>query len=385
MSSASPALRLSLFYGAFFWLIGTNLPYWPVWLESRGLGAAEIGLVAAAAFWTRIFIAPTIALWADRTGRRRTPLIILSITVTCGYGLLSVTDGYFQILLLYGFIGSLMNAAMPLTDSLTILAQRQTALDYGRVRLWGSITFILASFAGGSILASAGPDGILYSIMAGGVLLCIIGFLLPSIRTTPATRSFAAIGELIRRPAFLAFVAASATLQSTHAVLYGFATLHWRKAGIDDQIIGLLWAEGVIAEVLLFAVAGKYLTRLSPSTMLLIAGSAGVIRWTTVGTTTDLGALAAVQLLHAFTFGATHLGMIRFMSAAIPDRMSATAQSLYDSLAMGVVFGSLMMVSGLMYDHFQGQAFIAMAIASGFGIVLTLVFRKLWSGGRVLD
>ena len=119
--------------------------------------------------------------------------------------------------------------------------------------------------------------------------------------------------------------------------------------------------------------------------MLLIAGLAGVIRWTTIGTTTDLGALAAVQLLHAFTFGATHLGMIRFMSAAIPDRMSATAQSLYDSLAMGVVFGSLMMVSGLMYDRFQGQAFIAMAVASGFGIVLTLVFRKLWSGGRVLD
>lgn len=385
MTSTGAAIRLSLFYGVFFWLVGLNLPYWPVWLESRGLSASEIGLVAAAAFWTRIFVAPAIALWSDRTGRRRTPLIFLSISVTCGYALMSVMDGYLQIILLYGLVGSLMHATMPLTDSLTILIQHRVSIDYGRVRLWGSITFIIASFAGGWILSGAGPDAILWSIVAGGAVLIVVGYILPSVRTEPATRSFSSAACLFRQPAFLAFVAATAITQSSHAVLYGFATLHWRDAGIDERTIGLLWAEGVIAEVLLFAVAGRYLARLGPAAMLTIAATAGLVRWTTIGLTTDLAYLFPVQILHAFTFGATHLAMIRFMSKAIPERMAATAQSLYDSLAMGVVFGGLMVGAGFLYDSYAGGAFLFMAGCSAAGLALTVIFRAIWNGGRVVD
>lgn len=385
MTSRSVAIRLSLFYGVYFWMVGLNLPYWPVWLESRGLGAAEIGIVVAAAFWTRIFIAPTIALWTDRTGRRRSPLFLLAISVTCGYALMHVMDGYLQILLLYGLVGSLMHATMPLTDSMTILLQSRVSLDYGRVRLWGSITFILASFAGGWILAERGPDAILWSVVAGGAALCLIGFVLPRVRTEPTTRSFAAAARLFREPRFLAFVAAASLLQSSHAVLYAFATLHWRASGIDDRTIGLLWAEGVVAEVILFAIAGRYLARVGPAAMLLLAASAGIIRWTVLGLTADIGTLAIVQLLHAFTFGAVHLGMIRFMSRAIPERLAATAQSLYDSMAMGLVFGSLMIGAGFLYEFQQGTAFLYMAGLSGLGLALALLFRLIWKGERVID
>src|SRR3546814_10848843 len=100
-------------------------------------------------------------------------------------------------------------------------------------------------------------------------------------------------------------------------------------------MIGLLWAEGVIAEVLLFACGAKVVQRLGPARMLLLGALAGVVRWTLLAASTDLAVLFAAQALHAFTFGAAHLGAIAFIARAAPAGLSATAQTLYTTLAMG--------------------------------------------------
>ena len=105
----------------------------------------------------------------------------------------------------------------------------------------------------------------------------------------------------------------AALVQSSHGVLYGFATLHWRQAGIPDSVIGALWAEGVVAEIILFAVSGYLLKRLKPIHFLIIAASAGIIRWLILAETSAIPALIFVQSLHAFTFGATHLAGLHFI------------------------------------------------------------------------
>src|SRR3546814_8773378 len=97
------------------------------------------------------------------------------------------------------------------------------------------------------------------------VFACVM---FPDTRVAPVPLRASAILKLALHPTFGLFLGTAALLAGSHAFLYAFGSLHWRAAGIDDRMIGLLWAEGVIAEVLLFACGAKVVQRLGPARML---------------------------------------------------------------------------------------------------------------------
>ena len=119
-----------------------------------------------------------------------------------------------------------------------------------------------------------------------------------------------------------------------------------QAAGIDAAIIGALWAEGVIAEIILFIYSGKLVQRTGPVAFLVLAAGAGIIRWSVLGATTDLAALVAVQGFHAFTFGAAHVAAMHFIAREIPAEFTATAQSLYSSFAVGTTMALALLAAG---------------------------------------
>jgi PPP family 3-phenylpropionic acid transporter len=172
-------------------------------------------------------------------------------------------------------------------------------------------------------------------------------------------------------------------VQASHAAYYGFATLHWRAAGLSDGAIGALWAEGVVAEIVLFAFSGAIAKRFGPARLLLIGAAAGVVRWGVLGWTADLAVVAAVQWLHALTFAATHLGAMHFLVRAIPREHSATAQTLYAALGVGVLMGVAMIISGEIYGALAGAAFYAMAVMSALGGLASIVLARSWQGSRL--
>jgi MFS transporter, PPP family, 3-phenylpropionic acid transporter len=159
---------------------------------------------------------------------------------------------------------------------------------------------------------------------------------------------------------FLWMMAAAACAQASHSVYYGFSTLHWRSVGHSDTLIGLLWAEGVVAEIVLFAAAAPLMRRLGPEKMLALASLAGVIRWTVLAWTDWLPVLVVVQALHAFSFGAAHLGAMHFIGRSLPPALSATAQSLYSVAAIGIAVGAATAVSGALYETWGSGAYLAM-------------------------
>jgi PPP family 3-phenylpropionic acid transporter len=187
------------------------------------------------------------------------------------------------------------------------------------------------------------------------------------------------IATLLAQPRFVLFVATASLLQASHAVYNGFSSLHWRAAGISETVIGELWAEGVIAEVLLFSVSGFFVARLGPIGLLMLAGICGVVRWTVLAQTTDMTALVVIQLLHAITFGAVHLGAMHFVARNAPPGLSATAQGIYAS-SSGLAMGLAMIGAGSLFASFQGKAFFAMAaisaVGTGLALLLWLLDRK---------
>ncbi len=378
-----------MFYAASFLVVGIQLPFWPIWLAGRGLDAQEIAMVFAAAIWAKVIATPALGALADRLGQRRAVMIVLAACACAAYAGLWPVAGFWPLLALNLVAGMVQSALMPLGDSITLAAVRADGLDYGRVRVWGSVSFILAAIGSGAVLALSAPGSspagaagsgqggnqVLFLVLAASVVLlaaCIA--IPPAARSAGPMRSrWAAprgdLWRLARDRRFWLFVVSAAALQSSHQLYYGFGTLYWQGVGFSDTVIGMLWAEGVVAEIILFWYSAPFVARIGPLGLMALGGVAGIVRWSLMGVMPGLAAAAGLQLLHALTFGASHLGAMHFMARSVPPGAAASAQSLYAALSAGLGSGLVMLVAGALYAAYGGHAYPVMAVLSAAGLV----------------
>ncbi|MGH7117273.1 MAG: MFS transporter [Stellaceae bacterium] len=383
-----PAARLSAFYAAAFLVTGAQLPFWPVWLAARGLGAKEIASIFAAAIWVKVIATPAIGALADRLGRRRI-MVGLAATALIAYLGLWPVGGFWPLLLLNLVALTAQSALMPLGDTITLALSRTQGLDYGRIRAWGSVSFIFASLAGGVVLARTSGERVLPLVLGASALLTVAccgvppvdtpdrPALLGSARSARAARARRpAIRRFAGNPRFWGFVATASALQASHQLYYGFGSLYWRSLGFSDTTIGWLWAEGVAAEILLFWQGRHLLRRLRPTGLLALGGLAGVVRWSLAGLVVSLPAITALQLLHALTFGASYLGAMHYLSRTVPPSAAARAQTLYAAASSGIGGGLVMIAAGTLYAHWGGHAYLFMALLSAAGLLGALRLRR---------
>jgi MFS transporter, PPP family, 3-phenylpropionic acid transporter len=381
------ARRLGVFYAASFLVVGIQLPFWPVWLAGRGLDMHQIALVFAAAIWAKVIATPAVGALADRFGQRRAVMIVLAACACAAYAGLWPVAGFWPLLALNLVAGTAQSALMPLGDSITLAAVRSDGLDYGRVRVWGSVTFILAAIGSGTALALSPPVSqadnqvLLLVLVASAVLLAAcIGIPRTARSAIPMRTRWAAphgdLWRLARDRRFWLFVVSAAALQSSHQLYYGFGTLYWRELGFSDLVIGILWAEGVVAEIVLFWYSAPFVARIGPIGLMALGGIAGIVRWSLMGVLTGLAASAGLQLLHALTFGASHLGAMHFMARSVPPGAAASAQSLYAALSAGLGSGLVMLVAGALYAAHGGHAYPFMALLSGAGLCGVVLLRR---------
>ncbi len=369
------AVRLSLFFAAIFVVVGIQLPFWPVWLAAQGLGPAEIGLLMALSIAVKVFANPLTAHLADRRGERRRPMVILAVAALASFALFDLVDGFWPILAVSILFFMVWPPIMPLGESLTMITVHREGLDYGRIRLWGSISFIAMAVISGRILVDQPPDIIYWMVLAALAVAVAACALVPDARPEKTASTRAPVLLVMGNRRFILFLAAAALIQGSHAVYYAFGTLHWQAVGYSDALIGALWAEGVVAEVVLFAFGNRVVRRLGPEGLIVLGGLAATVRWTMTGLTDALPVLVCVQALHALTFGATHLGAMHFVARTIAPSLSATAQSLYSAAVMGLGLGLMLLISGELYGRFGGDAYQAMAAAGLMGGLLAML---LW-------
>jgi PPP family 3-phenylpropionic acid transporter len=356
-------------------VVGIQLPFWPIWLAGRGLSAQEIALVFAAAIWAKVALSPAVGALADRLGSYRGVLAALALVACAFYAGLWPAVGFGLLLSFNLMAGAAQSAMMPLGDSITVTALREDGLDYGRVRACGSVAFVLAAAGGGAALAWApglrGGNAVLALVLAASALLAGASLLLPAGGGVAAPRRarWAALRRLAGDKRFWLFVVSAAALQSSHQLYYGFGTLYWRRLGFSDPVIGALWAEGVIAEIVLFWYGGRLVALIGPRGLMAAAGLAGIVRWGLMGIFPDLAAASALQLLHGLTFGAAQLGAMHFMARTVPPGAAASAQSLYAALSAGLGSGLVMLVAGTLYAAYGGHAYLFMALFSAAGLL----------------
>jgi PPP family 3-phenylpropionic acid transporter len=367
--SLATVVRLAAFYGAVFAVVGVQTPFWPVWLEARGLSAGEIGLVIAASFWPRVITSLMIPRHADRVGERRRPMALLAAITLIGVALFALADRFWMFMGLSLVTGATFAAILPLGEALALQEAHEHRISYGRVRLWGSITFIAAAIAVGGALQRSGPEIVLLLLLVTLAMTLASCLALPERPRRPHAGPPLNLARLLRQPGLVGFVLAAGLIQASHVVYYGFATLHWRAAGHGEMVIGWLWAEGVVAEIVLFTWAGAVLRWLPPLRLLALAGGLTVLRWAAMALSTDLAVLIPAQALHAASFGAVHLATVHYLRDSTPPALQASAQGFYAAIGGALLSGLLTPVGGWLYGRAGGGAFWAMAAIALAGTV----------------
>lgn len=373
-TASGTAFRLSLFYGAFFCVAGVLLPFWPLWLSSRGLSAAEIGFVMGVTGGVKVLTTPLAAHVADRNGERKRLIVALALASLVTFALLQPLHGLWPIFAVSLIFFGLWPPVMSLTESVTMAAAGPASFDYGRVRMWGSICFILMAVLAGRGLESAPPDAIHTTALACLALTVGACLTLPDRRVTPRRGGrLPIVDTLAFRPLWLTLIACG-LIQGSHAVYYAFSTIHWQSIGLSKTTIGALWAEGVVAEILLFSIGGRTVARIGWTRLLVAAGVAAAARWIGTGLSNELPVLIGLQTLHAISFGAAHLAAMHIIVAEVPPDLAATAQSLYSGVVWGLFLGPMLLFAGILYGSFGAESYLFMA---AIGLAGAIIARRV--------
>ena len=369
--------RLAVFYAALFVLTGVQLPFFPVWLRAKGLDAGLIGVVLAVPMVVRVVAIPLATRMADRHDALRAGLMLACAVSLAGYVLLGFASGAAAVLVTFALLSLAFTPVMPLADTYAMKGLTAHGRAYGPVRLWGSAAFIAGTFTAGFASDVIPARDLIWLIVAASFGLALAGL---GLAPLPGAHDAAAAPPLTRRrllrdPAFLAVVAAAALIQASHAVYYGFSSLEWRAAGLGGGTIAALWALGVIAEIVLFALQERLPPFFQPTVLLMVGGLGGAVRWAGMALDPPTAVLPFLQVLHALSFGATHLGALTYIARHAPPGQGATAQG-YLAIALGLVMAASMGLAGWLYGAFGSAAYAAMALAAVVGGGCALVAQR---------
>jgi PPP family 3-phenylpropionic acid transporter len=370
------ALKLGLFYAAYFLFGGVQLPFFPLWLEAKGLDPAAIGFILAMPTVARIVAVPIITRAADRYRAIKATLVICSTAGAFAMALVGLVDGPVAILLAFAFAAIGFSPVYSLSDAYALRGLGERGRAYGPVRLWGSVAFIVGNIGAGFLLSLIVPVHLIWLIVAALAVTVMVAIALDPLDAplSPVAEPQASPRLLWRDMALLAVVAAASLTQGSHALYYGFSTLDWRAAGLSGTTIGALWGLGVVAEIVLFAFSARL--TIAPAVLLAIGAAGAVLRWGAMAFDPPAAVLPVLQLLHAASFGAAHLGAMGFLARAVPKDLAATAQGLVGTVS-GIVTAAAIGLSGLIYAAAGSLAYLAMAGMGIAGLGCALAAHRL--------
>jgi PPP family 3-phenylpropionic acid transporter len=335
--------HIRLFYAAYFAAMGLILPFFPVFLDGLGLNVMLIGVMTGLLAFAKVVAPPWVGHVLDRRPDRLVHrfIIVASLLAAVAALLMGVTLNTFALAAIILLFGILWAAILPLTDGLSVSVSEAALADYGRLRVWGSIGFVLASLAGGVWLADRNINA--FPMALAGLMLV----------TALAARGFPEMDGMrnedrqpssrFSRPFYL-LLGTAFIMQASHGAYYGFFSLYLAAAGYAGWQIGLCWVIGVVAEIVLMWRWSRPLQEAPPALVFSTCLGLAAVRWLGTGLTADPLLIGGLQLLHAASFAAFHVAAIAWVRRLAPEVRHAAAQGWYSAAGFG--FGSTVGIMG---------------------------------------
>ena len=359
-----PYWRLSAFYFFYFAALGTLMPYWGLYLQSLGFDAFAIGSLMAILMATKI-VAPNVWGWlGDHLGHRMAIVRLASLLSLLAFLAMPGATGFAQIALIMTLYSFFWNASLPQFEAVTFNYLGREVERYSRLRLWGSVGFIVTVVLVGYLVDQRGTGVVLTALT-----VVFTGILLSSLLVRDKSGAAGEIAQppilqVLRTPRIMAFFAAVFLMQMSHGPYYAFYSIYLQDFGYTKSSIGILWSIGVLAEVLLFVFMHRIMHRYSAALILLVSLMLAALRWLLIGFFPDvLSLLVLSQLLHAASFGSFHASAIHLVHGYFRGRNQGRGQALYSSLSFGAGGAVGTFSSGILWEQWGAPFAYTMASA----------------------
>lgn len=375
-----PFYWLALSFLGYYCAYGVFLPFFPAWLKSQQYGEEMIGLVIGSAYIFRfvggLFFSALIKK-ADHIINSLRLLALASALIMASMSL--VAHNFWLLFSAIGLFAMVNSAGMPIGDSLASTWQRQIGLDYGKVRLIGSAAFTLGLVVFGGMIDWLGEQNIVWILTALLLFYTLIQLLKPTIPPKDETASDGSNHQtgflaLLKNLTTLRVMIAVGLIQGSHAAYYVYSTIYWTSLGISVSQISILWASGVLAEILLFFFSRRLFQNWAVSSLFYLSAFICVLRWAGLAYADNVWEILPLQLAHSLTYAACHYAIVRYITTQ-PQSHIAKLQGLYNGLSNGVLIAIFTALSGLIYPVSPSMTFLFMsAIAAAAFLVIP---RKL--------
>ena len=380
-SGAPPffAARIALVFCAPMMVNGIALPFFPVWLETLSMSDFQIGIVLAVPMFVRVFTAPVAGIIADRIGERSIMLLwsgLLSLATAIA---LFATGSFWPVLLLYTLQGAVYSPYVPITEAIMLSGVRRWNFDYGKMRLWGSLAFIVATMIGGWLAGLYGGAMVLPAMAVAFVLTVLGAVIAPKIGKPRRPSPITAIAEVpttgtLRQADVQLMLIGASLVNASHAMLFAFSAIYWQKLGFSGVDVGILWSAGVLAEVVFFLFAVQLRRRFNLWSMMIVGSTVAVLRWIVFPMDMSFAGYFGLQCLHAFTYAIIHMSVQSRLVERVAEEQEAAAQGLY-FFYTGIFTAFATFLSGYAYSWYGVQGFYLMSLVAAAGLVSVIAGR----------
>ncbi|MDH5649629.1 MAG: MFS transporter [Gammaproteobacteria bacterium] len=372
-----PYWRLSGFYFFYFATLGALVPYWGLYLQSLGFGAVQIGNLVALLMVSRI-VAPNIWGWlADHRGQRMAVVRWAAFLSVLAYVGVFLGTGFWWLAVVMMVFSFFWNASLPQLEAATMnhLAEKGA---YGRVRLWGSIGFIISVVGLGYLLDYVATWWLLPILLLLLIGIWLYSLLIPEAELRDYSEHLEPLVQVLLRPEVFAFLFVCLLMQASHGPYYTFYSIYLDAYGYSKGIIGILWAIGVICEIAVFLLMHRLQKRVSLRNVLIASLCLAAIRWKLIGVFPhELSILILAQVLHAATFGAYHATAIEMVHGFFKGRHQIRGQAIYGSISFGVGGALGSFYSGMTWNTLgPDNTFIIASALAVAALIVTLLWIK---------
>jgi MFS transporter, PPP family, 3-phenylpropionic acid transporter len=367
-----PYWRLSGYYFLFFITIGGFMPYWSLYLKSINMSAEAIGILSAVVVATKIFSSFIWGWVVDHTSKRMQVIRLTSLLSAISFSLVLFYQDFWSLFVILFIFSIFWSAALPQVEAATLSHLGDESDSYTVIRIWGSISFIVAVLVLGWFFDQQ-PIRYLLPILIGSMVLVWIHTLfiteIPSEHDKSNGTSFRSI---LLKPHVISLMVVCFLIQAGHGPYYTFFSIYLEEHGYSNSFIGTAWAVGAIAEVIIYVFIHRFISHFGLRILMILTLILATLRWLLIALFVDnVAILLIAQCLHAATFGVYHAVAIQYIHKEFRGEHQGRGQALYSSISFGagIALGSL--ISGYLWDSVGSmETFLFAALLSGIGIFI---------------
>jgi len=363
---------LSGMFGVSYLALGALVPFLALVLQERGVDGVIMTAALGALPLSRLVFGPLWSVLADRfQAPTRMVRIGAALSAVGAVWLWAASPGWQVVFAMLVFaIGRA--PAGPVLDGLTLKSLPDRS-QYGRVRRWGSVGFMVGVVGVGWLVDNT-DFGPLLVVAIVSMVFFELSLLMPSSDAMERVEILPALKRLMGDRFVRWMIPAAALHFAPHVGNTSFIAVHIDGLGHGAMWTGAAIAGGVIIEIGLMGYSAKILSRVGAERLLVISMLLALPRWLLMLVVVSPWLIVLVNMIHGVTFGMFWIASVALMSHRAPAEVATSAQGLL-ALAVGGIGSSLgvMGASWIVMTWDTTVMYQAAAVSAAVGIICALM------------